>query len=342
MTGEEVRNEVLRILRLCVLGGSTREIAMDEPMGAQGLGLDSLALVEFVAAVEKSFQVEIPDSIWTDRGALSPADFVKLILELQPHSIAPAEGNSTRRSNEYAANRSYFQKARAELRYRGILPGGWWLGTQAASYIVERLYAREAHYILMKELTPEAMVTEISPALTFRELHKNDVALLGDLWPPHRRSKMVKLFQKRLEAGFICLSAWSGTEIVGIDFLSGSGDTDPDTGLTIKMLPGTCYALDLYEKYRGQGIGFALLGYSLKEAQRRGFKRQVTFVRTNNERMLAASMQLHGFTKIGEVDTRRIFRKSFSEWKLKTTSGKEAYIQLVVCIFANLMYALSQ
>ena len=342
MTREEVRTEVLRILRLCVLSGSTREIVMHEPLGNQGLGLDSLALVEFVSAVEKSFRVEIPDSIWTDRGALSPDDFVDLILGMQPLAVVPPSTASVRIWHDDPANRSYFQKAASEVRHRGILHGGWWLGKLAGSYLVERLYAREAHYILMKDLTSGTRVDGQSAVLKFRELRVQDEHLLGDLWPPHRRGRMKRLFRKRLQADFICLGAWSEEELVGIDFLSGSGDTDPDTGLTIKTEPGTCYALDLYEKYRGRGIGFALLGYSLYEAGQRGFRRQVTFVRKNNERMLAASMQLHGFKKIGEVETKRVFRKAFSEWKIGTRMGSKGIIQLAVLLFANLMLTVTQ
>ena len=107
MMKEEVRQAVLEILRGLVLIGSAREIGMENPLGEQGLGLDSLALVEFVTALEKRFGVEIPDSIWTDRGELSPENFVDLIAQLQTRPRPAASREKSGAEFVGAANDSY-------------------------------------------------------------------------------------------------------------------------------------------------------------------------------------------------------------------------------------------
>jgi len=339
MTKEEIQQEVLSVLHRCVLSGSRRHIRMDEPLGEQGLGLDSLALVEFVAALESRFSVEIPDTIWTDRGDLSPKDFVDLLFQLQPQSLSPIKGDRSQVRLDDAANVSYIRKCVATIRQRGVPSGIAWIGSRMILSLFGNIYSQESHVILMRDFSDGAIeIEDSSSPIVFKEFFLNDAPALKEFWPPHRQTAMMKLFRQRVQAGFICLSAWIGEEIVGIDFLSGTGDTDPDTGLKIITAPGTCYALDLYEKYHGRGIGFALLGFSLREAQQRGFQRQVAFVRKNNDKMLAASVQLHGFKKIGEINTTRIFRKPASSWHVNGLTGKEGIIHLVVLFFIHFFY----
>src|SRR5262249_50285115 len=99
---------------------------------------------------------------------------------------------------------------------------------------------------------------------------------------PHSSSRMLDLFHQRRAAGYICLVAVRAAEIVGMDWLSPTGDHSAETGLTVFTTNGSCYALDLHEKYSGEGIGLALLAYSLVEAKRRRFQRQVSYVDSRN------------------------------------------------------------
>lgn len=66
MSQEAIEHEVLRVLREDVLMGSDRAVDLDAPLGT-GLALDSLALMEFFGALEGAFEVEFPDTLWSDR-----------------------------------------------------------------------------------------------------------------------------------------------------------------------------------------------------------------------------------------------------------------------------------
>jgi acyl carrier protein len=63
---EEVEREIVRLLREHVLLGSDREVVLNSPIGP-AVGLDSLGLMEFLAALEERFEVEFPDTLWSDR-----------------------------------------------------------------------------------------------------------------------------------------------------------------------------------------------------------------------------------------------------------------------------------
>lgn len=66
MTRAAIERELVHHLRAQVLLGSDREIALDSPLGP-AVGLDSLGLMEFLAALEERFDVEFPDTLWADR-----------------------------------------------------------------------------------------------------------------------------------------------------------------------------------------------------------------------------------------------------------------------------------
>ena len=76
---QDISNKIERLLRKTALRGSDRPIPWDRPVGGGGLGLDSLALVEFVIAVEKEFGVEVPDSMWKNLPEITPGWFVDVV-----------------------------------------------------------------------------------------------------------------------------------------------------------------------------------------------------------------------------------------------------------------------
>ena len=88
MKQREVENKVVSTLRSSALLGSDRDILLNEPLTNLGLGLDSLDVVKFVVALEKEFQIQIPDSIWDEKGQLTLKVFVDLIMESGRMSIS--------------------------------------------------------------------------------------------------------------------------------------------------------------------------------------------------------------------------------------------------------------
>jgi GNAT superfamily N-acetyltransferase len=115
---------------------------------------------------------------------------------------------------------------------------------------------------------------------------------------------------------------------VGIDWLSLSGEYDTSTGLEITTVDGCCYAMNLYEKYRGQGIGLTLLSASLEAGRRRGCTAQVTIVEESNTRMMSVATQVFGFRQIGSIRTRRVLGKASSTWKKDGQEQRKATVLL--------------
>ena len=64
MTSPLAQN-LIDILRRHALKESDRPVAANQPLGATGLGLDSLALLQFITALENQYEIEIQETIWT-------------------------------------------------------------------------------------------------------------------------------------------------------------------------------------------------------------------------------------------------------------------------------------
>lgn len=58
---------------------SAREVVLDETLGPEGHGLDSLSMVEFAVALEKAHGIEVPEEFWGDLGRRTPEEFVRLL-----------------------------------------------------------------------------------------------------------------------------------------------------------------------------------------------------------------------------------------------------------------------
>jgi acyl carrier protein len=88
---QSIERDVAGVLRDHVLLDSDREIAFDAPLGP-GAGLDSLGLMEFLAALEEKFDVDFPDSLWTDRREFTLRRLVDHIHATRPDSdpVAPS------------------------------------------------------------------------------------------------------------------------------------------------------------------------------------------------------------------------------------------------------------
>lgn len=79
MSRARLHRELTRILRERILQGTDREIRPSDRLGPDGVGLDSLAMVEFVLAVEGHFKIQIPDTIWQRAGSLTLDDFAEIV-----------------------------------------------------------------------------------------------------------------------------------------------------------------------------------------------------------------------------------------------------------------------
>ena len=326
MNGYTVERNVIDILRQRVLMGSDREISLSEPLGELGIGLDSLAMVEFVTALEKEYEIAFDDDIWTERELLTLQHFISIIRE---SSSAPTTSRGPSHFRPRTLRKVKASKLSTEIHKWGSLHFPRWTALQLFMRFVHYIYQRQTFHILSRNLSAAQLPNPHSSVdLVFSEACADDVSDLDQLWPRHQRRKKLSLFRKRLASGYICLIARQEGEIIGIDWLSESGDDDPFTGLRIKMRPETCFGIDLHEHlaHQGKGVGLSLLAFSLAESKRRGFHTQVTMVEARNVRMLSAAVQLLGFSKIGSICTTRIFCQPYSEWRIGNSTGKNGTV----------------
>jgi acyl carrier protein/GNAT superfamily N-acetyltransferase len=332
MNASEVEREVVEVLRRSSLRGSDRQIGLDDALGEQGLGLDSLALVEFVTALENRFQVELPDEFWTERERLSIRHCADLIVKSNA-SVSPATEKYEPIPNQRSTiGLSWSQKATSAFRELGAVRGAGWILGRLGLHITDSFYLRQKYHILMFDISDQPLPSYTSlPDLILREVSAEDSDAFREFctsiaYRTHTANKImtVELFRERLESGYICLGAWLNDRIVGVDWLSGEGYKCPFTGLRFHWPSETCYAMELFEhtEHTGEGIGLSLLAFSLAVAKERGYESQVAMVIGKNVKMLSASVQLFGFVKIGEIDTRRILFKPFSSWQIGGDSGR--------------------
>lgn len=80
MSRERITRRMIELLREGALNGSERDVGLDEPLGETGLGLDSLALVQFLVAVEKEFKTRIPMEVWSRADKVPLREFTELVV----------------------------------------------------------------------------------------------------------------------------------------------------------------------------------------------------------------------------------------------------------------------
>lgn len=318
----EIEQHIVRTLRQGAMGGSERDISLEEPLGELGLGLDSLAIVGFLVALEKHFEIDLLERIWIERSRHCLADLVDAIMELgRPAGPAFGEnGGPPAGIRESAPARAHVHDG----------PHGFFreisrVAARAPVALSRLLYQRESFHILARDLTTLPLPEVPSPPdIVFRTLGLDDARALNGFWPARLRGKKMRLFEQRLARGYLCLTAWRMDRIVAMDWVSGWGDDEPFTGLSIRTRHGSCLGLDLEEHklHRGKGIGLALLACSLRESKARGYRRQVTLVQVPNVRMTVAAVVLLGFEKIGELRTRRYLGKPASVWEVNGSRGR--------------------
>jgi hypothetical protein len=200
------------------------------------------------------------------------------------------------------------------------------LGVMArvAGKVVRRIYRRETYLILSFDLKkrpiPSPKTAEI---VTIRLLTPDDVSCFLELWRDQRALKAQR-FKRRMEAGYIGIGTWHEGRLVGVNWLATSEDYDPFIGLSIKMSPGSCLALDLQEdeEFKHHRIGLATLAFSMGEARRRGFRYQFIVVNDQNKKMLAGAKYLMGYKQVGEITTTYWFRWAHSRWHFGSRTGR--------------------
>ena len=317
---------VIALYRQCVLSGSERDIDLQAPLGK--LGLDSLAIVQFLTALENTFKVELADDIWSGERQYSVSELIDVIVESSDQTDdAPVEAVVPSRQEDRSA------KARI---HRNIQRHGVWGGiarmvTHRVNKIIEPYHRRQQHHILFADLSKaELSRPDARVELRFGALAKTDLGSLNGFWETEQQESIARRIRYLLDEGHIGMVAWHGDTIVAMDFLAVKEYHDRDKDLVFDPADGVCFGFDLSEhrKFKGKGVGLSLLAYVLEEARRRGWYRHYTVVNAKNEKMLAASSQIFGFRKVGHSKTTAWFSRSRSSWWLGDTNGHGGKIRL--------------
>ena len=319
MSRQAVEQEITRIVRDELFLGSERPIPPDTPLGELGVGLDSLALVNLLAAVEDVFTVELPDDIWTARGPLSLNDLVDIVA-MTPTAAAP----SSPADRTPLVLHGRMERLEYALGRRGLAGRAAWGAVRFAAPAKRFLFSRTRHILLERRLDG---LTSLAPpsGVDLRPSRPGDEAGIADLWTPvhARRSRLV--VERALRRGAIALVAVEGSRIMALDLVSANGDDD-----VAIVRPDACYGFFLTEARdaRGRGIGLALVAFSLRVARERGFRVQLTHVWEGNTTMLAAATQLLGFRPIGIARRLRVAGLTQWSWQVGGKRGRGTRLRL--------------
>jgi acyl carrier protein/GNAT superfamily N-acetyltransferase len=314
VTREAAQQEIVRIVRDELLFGSDRPIPLDTPLGELGVGLDSLALVKLLTAVEATFGVDIPDDVWTDRGPLTVDALAEIVAE------APKREAGVSVPTQNTLRRGRMERAEHALAGGGLAHRAAWQLLRLLAPVKELAFGYSRTFVLERRLDDlVAMPIEPPPGIVLRPYMPEDEDGLAGLWPAFAEPHGRRFLRRMLRQGAIALVAAEGRRIVALDLLSATGEDE----VTIRQ-PDACFGYWLTEApaARGRGIGLALVAYSLPVARDRGFRAQLAWVAEDNTAMLAAATQLLGFRSVGTASRLRVLGLTRWSWDVRGRSGR--------------------
>lgn len=321
-----VISEITQLLRERALSESPRAVDPNKPVGVLGLGLDSLALLQFITMIENRFTIELPDSLWTEQSKITINNLADFVLSKQTGQLGDSPSSS-----EAQTSRVEPQSIRQILNEQGFVRGFLPAVQRLPKRLLQSVISNTTFYIIAFDLTAQQLPEyQAAIPLEIRPATLSDIDLVTAIWAPEEQVEKRQLYKERLINGFTGFIAFTNGRAVGIDWLSRSGDKEKAMGLTITVKPGVCYGLDLNEHpdFSGKGVGMALLAHALRESHKEGFRRQYAIVHSENEKMLGAAIHLLGFKKAGELSTLTLFGTPRSTWDLNAQTGRGRSLEL--------------
>lgn len=314
MTREAAQEEIVRVVRDELLFGTERSIPLDAPLGELGVGLDSLALVKLLTAVEATFGVDVPDDVWTARGPLSVVDLADIVTD------APRREQAVSPPAQPTLVRGRMERAEDSLAGGGIARRAAWQILRLLAPAKQFAFGYSRNFVLERRLD-DVDATPIDPpaGVVLRAYGPESEGGLAGLWPAFAERHGRRFLRESLREGAIAVVAVEGSRIVALDLLSATGEEE----VKIEQ-PDACFGYWLTEApgARGRGIGLALVAYSLGVARERGFRAQLTWVAEDNTAMLAAATQLLGFRSIGTASRLRVLGLTRWSWDVRGRRGR--------------------
>jgi len=280
-------------------------VPLDAPL--LQLGLDSLALVQFLVGLEAAFGRAIPDAAWAGRNAMTVRDFAALAAA-SPRPAKPHAGRTPDRPKRRSA------LARLARRSAAL-----------AMRPTRLLFERSRHAILLRDLSRRhALDRQSTGSWELRTLTTGDEPTLDGFWTPAAAPRGVRQFRERAAAGDSCFAACRDGKAMALVWLATRAAQERCSGLHLRLKPGACYVYDLRERSGvvGAGAGLAVAGHALRAARAMGSLLQVSIVDLRNDAMLATARRLLGFEIAGRVVHTRIVWWRRVRWRVEGRSGQ--------------------
>lgn len=319
MTAEPVDERIVAVLREELLAGSDRPIAVDEPLGELGIGLDSLGLIKAVIAIENAFGVQLPDDILASPSSITVSRLAELVGRAP--GVRPREVDVSLRDSTIPPRHHRMERLAYTTGSRGVAGRALWAAARVVWPVKRFAFSRSRHLLLERRLDAEQAPVSPPPGIELRAYAPEDGERLESLWPGFMRRPSLRLVARALGDGAIALVATDGGRVVALDLLSGDGASGE---IVLEPARAACWGLYLVEApdCRGRGIGLALLAHSLRVARELGYRAQLAAVRDDNMPMLAASVQLLGFQPIGYARRTRVLGLRWWTWEIDGEPGR--------------------
>lgn len=324
MTYDAIEAEIIRMLREELLFGSGRSISAE--MTFAELGLDSLATIQLITAVESAYDVEVAEGILTAERPVTLGQLAKLVGD-RPMAPERPEPPVDARPMPPLVHR--IERLEHLLAGRGLMRSAAWALLRITWPWLRFAYSPPSEYVILERALDDGGITQFSPPadVELRPYVPADRPALTGLWPDFLARSAGQSVDAWLADGAVALVAEEGGRIVGLDVISAAGERGE---VTVRSDRGAAWGLYLREAPQAQGrrIGLALLAFSLRDAHARGFRTQLTSVRRNNSPMLAATTQFLGFRSIGRATRLVLLGRTRWRWEVDGRAGRGPQLRL--------------
>ena len=324
----QVEQQLIRILRTEILLGSDRPISPEATLAE--LGLDSLATINFLTAVESGFGTEIVEKVLATERPPTLREIAALV------GTSTASGIDAPQRPVIDAQSLPQMGHRAEVLEAQFGDRGWpgaiaWSILRPSWPVLAHLYAPAADYVVLERLldTPVPVV-RLPPEVELRAYTPADRPVLAALWPRYLVRNLLGKIDRWLACGASAFIALQSGRILGLNVVSDTGEPGEVRLRSNREGQRDSWGIYLREApdARSRGIGMALLAHALADRQKLGYRAEWTTVRTSNTPMLVATTQLLGYRPAGRATRTRLLGVNRWSWDIKGRSGRGSELEV--------------
>lgn len=325
----EIEQQVVNILRTEILLGSDRPISPAATLAE--LGLDSLASINFLTAIESAFSTEITEKVLAAERPLTLRDIAALLADSPAPATATAPPRPVVDAESLPPMGHRAEVLEAEFSGRGWSGAIAWRILRPTWPILANLYAPGAEYVVLERtLDSPVPVVRIPRDIELRAYRPADREKLPGLWPAYLVPSLLAKTDRWFARGASAFVAVQSGRIVGLNVVSDTGEPGEVQLRARKDARRDSWGIYLREApdCRSRGIGIALLAHALADRQARGYRAEWTTVRTANTPMLVATTQLLGYRSAGRATRTRLLGVNRWTWDVQSRTGKGSILEV--------------